>query len=818
VADGSAPGAATWWWWSGVIPYHISGRRRWSATRNHPSVIPAAHRMDLNVMQTLHYVMCSIHHASIPAGCWATLLFAGSLQAQSRDPTPPPGTVVAIPRLSGAIELDGVVGEAAWEEIAPFPMTMYTPTFGGPLTEATEVRVGHDDRHLYVSGRMYDSEPGLIRTGTLYRDTYSGDDILGVVIDSYNDHETAVWFVTNPEGVRQDRTVSGDAQFTSGMPMNWDWNAHWDVATSRSDRGWFAEFRIPFSTLGFQAVDGVVTMGLITYRMIPRKNERQVYPAMDPGWGRLGFARPSRAQRVVLRDVRQATPLYVTPYALGGFRQTPEFVRPPDGNPHEWRTVLDHTTEAGLGIKYSPTSNLALDLTVNTDFAQVEADEQQINLTRFTLFFPEKRQFFQERASTFDFNTGGSSNRLFHSRSIGLNGGEPVRIYGGVRAVGRVAGTDFGLLNMQTAAQGELRSENIGVLRLRQQVFNPYSTVGAMVTTRLGPDGDDPSSPGGDNVAYGLDAVLRLVGDEYLSLQWAQTFDDSQERSGGVAAGEDSGLLRARLERRRDSGFFYYGEVVRVGAHYLPGLGFQSRRNFTYGAGQVGYRQYRDAHSPLRSRGVSLETAHYFDKRDGTAQSREIRPRLEFDFKGGANLTIGALSSFESVRSPFNAGDGVIPPGDYRFHEANVTMRLARGAPFRGEFGASAGSFYDGRRLSLDLGPVWTVSKHLEVEAGYQINRLDFAERDEATTIRLALLKLNTALNPRLSTSTLVQYSSHIARTDMNVRFRYHFREGTDLWIVYNEAFDSDRDRLTPRPPLSMGRSVMVKYSHAFVR
>ncbi len=773
--------------------------------------------------------MYSIHFDHRSTSCVIALLFAAALsfaptlQAQDPDTLPSsPTTPITIPRLSGPITLDGVVDEAAWDAIAPFPMTMYAPTFGGPLTEATEVRVAHDDRYLYVSGRMYDSEPDQVRTGTFYRDSYSGDDIVAVVIDSYNDHETAVWFVTNPEGVRQDRTVSNDAQFTSGMPMNWDWNAHWDVAATKDDRGWYAEFRIPFSTLGFQSVDGEVTMGLITYRMIPRKNERQTYPAMDPSSGRLGFARPSRAQRVVLKDVRQATPLYITPYALGGFQQTPVLERDTDGTRHEWRSERDPTTEAGLDIKYSPTSNLALDLTVNTDFAQVEADEQQINLTRFSLFFPEKRQFFQERASTFDFNTGGFFNRLFHSRRIGLDQGEPVRIYGGVRAVGRLAGTDFGILSMRTAARDNVPSETMSVLRLRQQVFNPYSSVGAMVTTRLGSYTYERDSPAGANAAYGLDAVLRLVGEEYLVLQWAQTFDEWQQRFAGEEPGRETGLLRARLERRRDDGLFYYGEAIRVGAHYRPGLGFQSRRDFNYGAGQVGYRQYRDADSPLRSRAVSVETAHYYRRGDGTAESREIRPEIEYDFKGGSNLTLGTLSSFESVRSNFRIANLVVQPGEYWFHEANLMLRLPRSAAFRGEFNGSAGTFYGGSRLSLSLSPTWTVSRYLEVEAGYEVNRIRFptpaARVSLNTTTHLTLLKVNTALNPRVSMSTFAQYNSAIDQTSVNVRFRYHFREGTDLWIVYNEGLDSDRGAGALRRPLSTGRVVMVKYSHAFVR
>ena len=773
-------------------------------------------------MRSLLNVMWSIHR---PPTLLAVALFGGPLafpaplQAQDPDPLPSP---ITIPRLTAPITLDGIVDEAAWDEITPFPMTLYTPTFGGPLTEATEVRVAHDDRYLYVSGRMYDSEPHRIRTGTFYRDSYSGDDILAVVIDSYNDYETAVWFVTNPEGVRQDRTVSNDAQFTSGMPMNWDWNAHWDVATTKDERGWYAEFRIPFSTLGFQTVDGEVTMGLITYRMIPRKNERQTYPAMDPSSGRLGFARPSRAQRVVLRDVRQATPLYVTPYALGGVQQTPVLVRPPGTTRYEWRTERDPTTEAGLDVKWSPTSNLALDVTVNTDFAQVEADEQQINLTRFSLFFPEKRQFFQERASTFDFNTGGFFNRLFHSRRIGLDEGEPVRIYGGVRAVGRLAGTDFGFLSMQTAARGNFPSETMSVLRLRQQVFNPYSSVGAMATTRLGSYTYDRDSPAGANAAYGLDAVLRLFGDEYLVVQWAQTFDEWQQRFADEEPGRESGLLRARLERRRDDGLFYYGEMIRVGALYRPGLGFQSRRDFNYVAGQLGYRQYRDADSPLRSRAVSVETAHYNRRGDGSAESREIRPEFEFDFKGGSNLTIGALSSFESVRSGFRVADLTVRPGEYWFHEANVMLRLPRSATLRGEFEGSAGTFYGGSRLGLSLGPTWTVSKYLEVEAGYEVNHIrfptPFPRTSVNTTTQLAVLKLNTALNPRVSMSTFAQYNSTIDQTSVNVRFRYHFREGTDLWVVYNEGLDNDRGVGRGREPLSTGRVVMVKYSHAFVR
>ena len=732
----------------------------------------------------------------------------GGLHGQFRPLQPSPDAPITIPRLAGEIVLDGVVDEAAWDELAPFGMTMYQPNFGGALTERTEVWVAHDDSYLYVAGRMWDSDPDGIRTGTFYRDQYSGDDILSVIIDSYNDYETAVWFTVNPSGVRQDRTVSNDAEFTNGMPMNWDWNSYWDVVTTQTDEGWFAEFRIPFSTLGFQVTGTEVEMGLILYRAVARKNERQTFPPIEPGWGRLGFAKPSRAQRVVLRDVQQSAPAYLTPFTLGGFKQNPVLAEPPDVPRAAWRSERDPTTELGLDLKYSPTSNLALDLTLNTDFAQVEADDQQINLTRFALFFPEKRQFFQERASTFDFNTGGMFNRLFHSRRIGLDQGEIVRIYGGARAVGRWAGTDFGFLNMQTAPHHGVSSENVGVFRLRQQVIDDFSSVGGILTTRLG-------SSGHNNTSYGLDAVIRWHGYEYLILQWAHTFDEAAEQAGGL----ESGLARVRLERRHDEGFSYYAEGIRAGEDYLPGLGFQLRKDFTHGGAQLRYRQLRDDASPLLARALQISTAQYFRNADQSAESREIKPELEFDFRDGSNLTVGALSSFESVPGAFPISDVVIPAGEYWFHEATSTLRLPRSDFFRGDFEASVGSFYDGARVRLSLGPVWVVSKYLELEAGYEVNRLDFADRGVATIAQLGSLRVKTALNPKVSMSTFGQYNGATDQTSLNVRFRYHFREGTDLWIVYNEGFNNVRDDgLGPRRPLSSGRALLVKYSHTFAR
>ena len=174
---------------------------------------------------------------------------------------------IPLTRLTGPIEFDGRPFEAAWDQVPPLTMTMYSPTFGGPLTEESDIRVAYDNDYLYLGARMYDDDVSDIRSNTLYRDQYSGDDLIAIILDSYNDYETAVWFVVNPAGARSDRSMSNDAEFGAGFPMNADWNAFWDVETRRDDKGWYAEMRIPFSSLPFQDVDGQVTMGMIVYRL-----------------------------------------------------------------------------------------------------------------------------------------------------------------------------------------------------------------------------------------------------------------------------------------------------------------------------------------------------------------------------------------------------------------------------------------------------------------------------------------------------------------------------------------------------------------------
>lgn len=706
-------------------------------------------------------------------------------------------------RLTGPIVLDGRVNEPAWDQVPLIPTTVFSPQYRGEATERTEIRVAYDATYLYVSGRLYDSRPAAIRTNTLYRDAYSGDDLLGIALDTYNDRQTASWFVVNPGGVRTDRALFNDAEFSAGMPMNPDWNTFWDAETSQNDEGWFAEMRIPLSSLGFQDVNGRVVMGMALYRFIARKNERQIFPDIPPAAGGMAFVKPSRMQRILLEGVRRRQPVYVAPYGLGGWRRNAVL----NGTSSGYDITRVYTREAGLDLRYSPTANLTLDLTANTDFAQVEADDQQINLTRFSLFFPEKRQFFQERAAIFDFGMGGFFSRLFHSRRIGLVEGQPIRLLGGLRLVGRMGGADVGILNMQTASALGRPGENFGVARLKQRVLNENSTLGAMVTTRVSDDGSF-------NVAVGADAVLRTVANEYLTVKAARTFEDTR---GGIGLADAARLL-VRWERRTQGGLSYAAEIIRSGGAFNPGIGFDLRTDFSSLEGRLQYLWFTGPTTPFRSLSVQASGQGFRRNADGSTESGTLSPELRAEFKNGGNLNLTYRANYESVLDSFAIASGVpVPPAAYWFHEGELGYRAPMSASFRPTVVATAGQFYDGHRVSLSATPAWNPSRHLELGLDYSFNAVRFPGRDLSLDAHLLRLRVQTAYDAHLSLSTFWQYNSVADVASVNARLRYNVREGNDLWVVYNEAVNTDRLTRTPLPPVSQGRAVMVKYTHTLV-
>ena len=447
------------------------------------------------------------------------LLFTilNQIQAQTTE-------LIILERLDGPITLDGVSDEPAWQRIQPLKVVMHQPVFGNTPSERTEIRVAYDDDYIYASGRFFDSESKEIRGNSLERDgTNAGADGFGIILDPFNDNENALCFATTPTSIRGDWTISNDAESTSGSPMNMSWNTYWDAEVVENEKGWFAEIRIPFSSLRFQGKKDKIVMGLITWRYIARKNEIIIFPAIPPNW-ELSFLKPSVAQDVLMKGIKSKSPLYITPYFLSGLDQTSELNSTETAYNVSKKSILD----LGLDLKYGLSSDLTLDVTINTDFAQVEADDPQINITRFSLFYPEKRLFFQERAGLFNFSFGGPT-KLFYTRQIGLydignNDFRRIPIYAGTRLVGRIGNWDVGLLDMQTAqmefsvdddSTTIVPSENFGVIRLRRQVLNPYSYIGTMLTSRIEKGGEY-------NYCLGLDGTIRLSEQDYFTFNIAQ--------------------------------------------------------------------------------------------------------------------------------------------------------------------------------------------------------------------------------------------------------------------------------------------------------
>jgi hypothetical protein len=746
-----------------------------------------------------------------------SILLTMSLPAQ----TPPTAVVdilklprtqrIVISRLSGPITLDGRSDDPGWEGVPPLCMVMQSPSFGEACSERTEALLGYDDDFVYIAGRLYDSEPDRIQAQTKKRDAMvATSDWFGVFFDTFNDKENSLAFLTTPSGLRFDAAIFRDAQVhqPTDMPMNLSWNTFWDVAVVRTEEGWFAEMRVPLSSLRFQAEGGEVVMGVSVFRWISRRNEVDVFPAIPMNWGQMSAWKPSQYQESVWPGLKARRPLYLTPYVLTGFDRTYEL------NDEETAYVKGGSPkfELGLDFKYGLTGNLTLDATINPDFAQVESDDVQVNLTRFSVFFPEKRLFFQERSSNFDFNMGGP-NTLFYSRRIGLVGDldddelRLARIFGGARLVGRLGGWDVGLLNMQTAAREDNPSENFGVLRLRRQIINPYSYLGGMLTSRLGTDGRY-------NVAYGLDWIWRIRGDDYFTLQWAQTYEDG---AANRTFDLDSARVAVMFERRTNKGFGTTLRFVRAGQDFNPGMGFMMLDDYTGFYSRTLYGWFPGKDSALTSHNAFFETRLYWDNATMGLMLAEIGPGWEFGAKSGFAGMIQPKLHIDDLTEPYELSDDVsVPVGRYVYPGLTFQLQTPSGRLFNTLLTGDVGGYFDGWRVSLGVMPTWSGIPNLEIGGMFQYNLVRFPARGQSFFAPIGQLKVLATLSVKFSASALVQYDGAEDAVSANVRFRFNPREGTDVYIVYNEGLNTDRLARTPVPPLSSGRALYVKFNYTF--
>ncbi|MCX7906694.1 MAG: carbohydrate binding family 9 domain-containing protein [Bacteroidetes bacterium] len=737
---------------------------------------------------------------------WRCVTLLGIAYALSH---PASGQIVAT-RINGAIVLDGRIQEAAWEGVQPLTgFRQNNPQDGAEPTERTELRVGFDERYLYVAFVCFDSEPEAIIANALERDAeLNQDDHVTIVLDTYLTRLSGLGFSTNPNGVRRDFAIFNDA--AERIPLDPNWNTFWDVATARGDWGWSAEFRIPLSSLRYQVQNGQARMGFIASRMIRRKSELALLPHIGREFRNAQWRVSQAADLILPLDRPSRPPFYLTPYALGGYGQ--------DARPAGLGYRMDPrwVRNVGLDAKYGLSSNLTLDLTANTDFAQVEVDDQQINLSRFSIFIPEKRDFFLEYASLFNvgflFRVGQQQNRLFHSRSIGIEQGQQVPILGGARLTGRVGDWEIGLIEMQTGAvrKAELNvgSRNFGVLRLKRRVWNENSFLGLLWTSRL-----DLDSRSWD-ATYALDGLLRYSGTHYLSFLAAQTRNTVEGRP--QAPGWDNALVHISLEDRRNSGFTYNAMLSYVGDSFEPRLGFLVRRGYYRAAGEFSQYFFQPASSPVRNFMLNFDPTFFWNTR-GQLETAEITLGWATDTKTGAHIHPMLQYTFDRVPRAFliYAPKNIrIPAGRYRFWTLDFHGFLGGASRLSGNWRINVGSYYGGWRWSSSLSPSWVLNRHLVLGLQHNLGYADLP--GGAFTTQVLRLRAQYAFNAQWTAKAFVQYTSALRTVDVNFRLRFTPREGVNLYVVYNETLNTERGRTSPALPWTNSRALMLKYSYTF--
>ncbi len=652
------------------------------------------------------------------------------------------------------IRVDGHLEEPAWEAaVWAGEFLQSVPDFGEPARDATSVAVLFDADAVYVAVRC-DSRPETIRANKLrHRDVPTDDDHVALIFDTYRDQIRGSVFVVNPLGAKEEGLVHGWYRYT------WSWNEVWDVATARTAAGWQAEFRIPLRVLRYDTSRH--EWGFNVARVVRYSQEVSYLSPPPPPYdiSSLNYA----ATLVGLEFGRRQRNLQVIPYFLvGRSKEGGAAADAPDGT----------LSEFGLDAKYSLTSDLTLDATYNTDFAQVESDEEQVNLTRFSLFYPEKRDFFLENADLFSFGHfgGGGYATLtpFFSRRIGLFEGATVPIVGGLRATGKVGREDVGLLSVRTGAVEELGVEAAWyhVARLRHDLGN-RSYLGGIVTDSR--RGEFHSTTAGFDAEWFLTPTLALRTD---ALRVSASDSDPTT------------AYNAALDLTTDPWGFLLS-LSRVDEGFAPDLGFVERDGYRRREALLRY-SFRPGRFGVRR--VSLRTANtWWDSlSQGVLESGDNRLLCEIELDNGDFLEINRRRSFERLFEPFELDEDVaFPAGAYEFVTTSVEYHADESRRWGVDAEAVRGGFYDGERHQLGAEAWLVFSHHLRAEGSYASYRVDTPRGD--LDWQLWGVRITYAHSANLSASAFGQYNSATGATVLNLRVRWILPRDSDLFFVYNE-------------------------------
>jgi Domain of unknown function (DUF5916) len=684
-------------------------------------------------------------------------------------------TVRAV-RSREALRIDGRLEEpdyAATEAIGGF--VQQEPDEGAPATERTEAWVFFDDDNVYVSARCWDTHPERRVANEMRRDTTQlrQNDTFAVLFDTFHDRRNGYLFYANAIGGLSDSQITDE-----GAPNN-DWNTVWAVKTSRFENGWTIEMAIPFKSLRYRP-GADQTWGINLRRVVRWKNEwsylAQVPRALTTFRGILKVS--SAATLVGLQAPSGSRNIEVKPYALTGLTTDRTAVPP---------LASDANGRLGADLKYGLTQNLTADLTINTDFAQVEVDEQQVNLTRFNLFFPEKRDFFLEGLGTFAFagraSAGlaagsGDTPYLFFSRRIGLDGTRVIPLRAGGRLTGKAGPVTIGVLNAQTGEDetANVASTNFTVIRAKRDILR-RSSIGGIYTHRT-------ATPGrtGSNDGYGVDAAFSFYETIRLDAYLAGTRTEGR--------GGDDLSYRGFFEYNGDR-YGLQAERLVVEPNFLPEIGFVRRSDIRRNFGQLRFSPRPASLAHVR-KFTALASLNYVTNNQDRLDTREQLGQFQTEFNNSDVAGVVYTDTFERIVRPFAIVPGVIIPiGAYNFHTLRLSYTGGQQRKISGEAVYETGTFYRGHRQSVAVNAArMQVTPQFSVEPSFSVNVVDLPEGDFTATV--ARTRATYTMTPRMFVSGIVQYNSTTTSIGSNLRFRWEYSPGSELFVVYTDDYNSE--------------------------
>ena len=681
-------------------------------------------------------------------------------------------------KINEKITIDGNLNEPAWiKGVKISNFTEQEPVEGAKPTEKTEVTFLYDSNNLYVGVWCWDSEPDKISAKKMNRDSrWWTDDNFEIIFSPFNDKRNGYLFVTNPNGMITDVLISD-----GGKSTNINWNGIWDVATTITNKGWFAEFVFPFSTFKFPNSKEQV-WGLNMERNIRRKLEQVVWQ----GWSRnTELEQISNGGELIgIKNISSDKFMELYPFASGGLQKT---------TGEKWI----NKGKAGLDASIILTPTMKLNLTANTDFSQVESDQHRINLSRFSLFYPEKRKFFLEGKNVFEVNmTGGT--RIFHSRRIGIKDGEEIPIYGGARLLGKTGNTHLGVLTMQTASKDMVPSTNYSVMRVKQDVLD-RSYVGAIFT---GMNNADMS-----NYVYGIDgnyATSKFLGNNNLNINgvFSQSFTKGETN-------KDNSSYTLFVDFPNDL-IDWSARVLSVAESYNPEIGYVRRKNIVMYSGHFVYSPRPGKWGIRRLEFKPLDFDYYETKTTHEMESlnMEFRP-LGFITESGEGFEFNIIRSFDRIDEAYAVfGDNEINPGKYWMTRYEIQAHSYWGNPFFVRANFIWGQFYSGSGYSPNLYGSWSISRHLAVNIGWhrnfiELNGIDFTT-DEISG------SASYSFNPKLFTNIYAQWNNEENQIILNYRVNWIPKIGSNFYFVINQTVETEGGKLHNTDLAILGKFVWL--------